>query len=239
MNVPQSLCSLAAVAAFSTLTLPRTAAADTVPTYATHNRSGETVHGTIATLSGNGDLYVRDDRGFVDHVALHQGTVIEPTGFELGSGDVVTISGQNAGSVLRADEIDAAPSDDASSNGPGPAYYDQGYAVDTYPDGGYYPYGYGYPYGYDYGVGFYFGGGYGRGGYGGYHNHGGYNGHGYGSHGGYGGGYNRGGSYGRSGASFGRGGSGGGARGFSGGGGGSRGFSGGGGSHGGGGGGHR
>jgi hypothetical protein len=218
MNVPQSLCSLAAAAAFTTLTLPRAAAADTVPTYATHNRSGETVRGTIATLTGNGDLYLRDDRGFVDHVTLHQGTIIEPTGFELGSGDVVTISGQNAGSVLRADEIDAAPSDDASINVSAPADYDQGYAVDAYPDDGYYPYGYGYPYGYDYGVGIYFGGGYGRG-YGGYHNHGGYNGHGYGGHGGYGGGYNRGGSYGHGGASFGRGGSVGGARGFSGGGG--------------------
>jgi hypothetical protein len=233
MNVPQSLCSLAAFAAFTTLSLPRSAAADTVPTYASHNRSGETVRGTIATLTGNGDLYLRDDRGFVDHVTLHQGTVIEPTGFELGSGDVVTISGQNAGSVLRADEIDAAPSDDASINASAPVDYDQGYAVDAYPDGGYYPYGYyGYPYGYDYGVGIYFGGGYGRGGYGGYHNHGGYNGHGYGGHGGYVGGYNRGGSYGHSGGSIG------GARGFSGG-GGSRGFSGGGGGARGGGGSHR
>jgi len=223
MKIPQSLCSLAAVAAFTTASLPLAAAADTLPSYATHNRGGETIHGTITSLSSAGDLYVRDDRGFVDHVALHQGTVIEPTGFELGSGDVVTISGQNGGSVLRADEIDAVVSSDVAPSDYAPAVdVDQGYVAGGYPYGDYYPYGYGYPYGYDYGVGFYFGGGYGRGGYGGYH-----------GHGGFGGGYNHGGSYGRGGAAVGRGSYGASRGGFSGG-GGSRGMSGGGG-HGGGG----
>jgi hypothetical protein len=232
MKLPQSLCSLAAVAALSATSVAQAAAADPVPTYASHSHVGDTIHGTIATLTGNGDLYVRDDRGYVDHVILHQGTVIDPTGTSLQSGELVTIHGQNAGSALRADEIDAEPTgDDGSANGYAPADYgDDDYAVGAYPYGDYYD-GYPYGYGYGYGIGVYFGGGYGRGGYGhGGYGRGGYNGHGYGAHGSYGGGYSRGG-----GSSFGRG-SAGASRGFSGG-GGSRGFSGGGGggSHGGGG----
>ncbi len=49
---------------------------------------------------------LRDDRGHVDNVRLHQGTVINPTGLTLASGMSVTIYGHNRGSVFAANEID-------------------------------------------------------------------------------------------------------------------------------------
>ena len=42
-------------------------------------------------------LRVRDDRGYVDLVQLHQGKIIDPTGIPLQPGMVVSISGYNAG----------------------------------------------------------------------------------------------------------------------------------------------
>jgi hypothetical protein len=209
------MCSIAAVAALSTLALPITASADTVPSYAANG--GETIHGRVSSSGGKYDLFVRDDRGYVDHVVLHDGTIINPTGFELASGDTVTIFGRDDGHVFQADEIDTPYS------GGEPNEYDTSQNVYQYGVGypGGYGYGYRYPYGYlGFGAGVYFGGGYGRGGY---------YGRGYYGHGSYGAGaYNRG-SYGRGGAgSFGgRGGTSGGGR------------SGGGGGHGGSGGGHR
>jgi hypothetical protein len=202
MKLPLTLISCAAVATLISASSPVAAFADSVPSYAAAN-SGETIHGTISSAERN-DVYVRDDRGFIDHVELHDGTVISPLGLTLGAGETVTITGHNAGPVFRADEVDAANAGDAQAyDNSGP---DQGYQ--PYGDGSY-PYDYGYPYAYGYGygypgfyggsVGFYFGGGSHRGGY---------YGHGYSGRGSYGGGsYGRGsyggGSYGR--GSYGRG----------------------------------
>jgi len=225
MNIT-GICSFAAVAAFVTLTPALVASADSLPTYAT--AEGETIHGTVSSVPGKYDVYVRDDRGFTDHVVLHDGTVINPTGLALGAGETVTILGRTDGRVFRADEVDTAYSGDSEAYGnsgpedgyaPYPAYGDGPY-VDGYP----YGYGYGYPGFYGGSVGIYFGGG--RGGYYG-HGYSGYGSYGYGhgsyGHGSYGhGSYGQGsyghGSYGRggmSGGSFGRGGSSGGGRGAS------------------------
>jgi hypothetical protein len=51
-------------------------------------------------------LNVRDDRGFLDNVELHQGTIINPTGLALQPGMEVTIIGYNRGRSLAANEID-------------------------------------------------------------------------------------------------------------------------------------
>jgi hypothetical protein len=133
------------------------------------------IHGRISSVPGKYDLYVRDDRGYVDHVVLHDGTVINPTGLTLAVGETVTIMGGNQGRVFRADEVDTPYSDDMQSNdydGAQDGY--QGYPV-GYPDG----YGNPYAYGYDYSGygGLYFGGGYYGGGYSGrYFGHGSYRG---------------------------------------------------------------
>ncbi len=211
MKLSRSVCSIAAVAALATLSLPVTASADTLPSYAANNPA--TIHGRVSSVGGKYDLFVRDDRGYVDHVVLHDGTIINPTGLELASGETVTITGQSDGRVFQADEIDTPYSGDEQSNGYDNSQDGYQYGV-GYPDGYAYPYGYGYGYP-GYGVGIYVGGGgYGRGG-GGYYGHG-YSGHGYSGHGSYGGG-----SYGRGGGSYGgHGGSSGGGRSSGGGGGG-------------------
>jgi hypothetical protein len=169
MKLSRNICSVAAAAAFSAFTLPISATADSLPSYAANDR--EMIHGRISSISGKYDLYVRDDRGYVDHVVLHDGTVINPTGLTLAASETVTITGGNQGRVFRADEVDTPYSDDMQSNdydGAGDGY--QGYPVG-------YPYGYGNPYAYGdnypgYG-GIYFGGGYYGGGYSGrYFGHG-------------------------------------------------------------------
>jgi hypothetical protein len=73
------------------------------PTYAS---TEETIHGRVVSFDGGYDLRVRDERGFVDNVRLHQGTVISPTGLTLAAGMTVTIYGQNRGSFFAANEID-------------------------------------------------------------------------------------------------------------------------------------
>jgi plastocyanin len=176
MKLSRSNCSIAAVAALATLSLRGTAPADTLPSYAAGKPA--TIRGQISSVGGKYDLFVRDDRGYIDHVVLHNGTVINPTGLELAAGETVTIMGQSAGHVVQADEIDT-PYSDEQSNG-----YDNsqdGYQYGVGYSGGYaYPYGcgYGYP---GYGASIYFGGGYGGGGY--YGHGGGYYGHGYFGHG--------------------------------------------------------
>jgi hypothetical protein len=73
------------------------------PSYATQD---EQIRGRIIAFDGQYSLTVRDDRGFVDNVQLHQGTIINPTGLTLAPGMVVAISGYNGGSFLAANEID-------------------------------------------------------------------------------------------------------------------------------------
>jgi hypothetical protein len=133
----------AAALAFAALALPAFAGAQ--PSYAVHE---DTIHGTVSHFDGQYTMYINDDRGFMDRISLHPGTVINPTGIRLESGFAVTIIGHPAGDSFIANEIDT------------PYQYYYGHR-----------YGYGYPYyGPAIGVGFGFGypyyGHYGRGWYG-------------------------------------------------------------------------
>jgi hypothetical protein len=73
------------------------------PSYATQD---DQIHGRIVSFDGAYALQVRDDRGFIDNVQLHQGTIINPTGLTLASGMVVAIHGYNAGGYFAANEVD-------------------------------------------------------------------------------------------------------------------------------------
>lgn len=107
--------------------LPSLASAQDKPSYATSDE--DTVHGRIVSVDDQYNVSVRDDKGYVDHVRLHQGTIINPTGLSLHAGMTVTVLGFNSGNVLAANEIDT------------PYNYVPGYAY-----GPAYPYGYGYGY---------------------------------------------------------------------------------------------
>jgi hypothetical protein len=89
------------------MTPPAPAAAPaTPPTYAAP-ANGETITGHITAITGKYSIQVRDNRGFVDNVALHQGTIINPTGLTLQAGMQVTVIGSNAGATFAANQIDA------------------------------------------------------------------------------------------------------------------------------------
>jgi len=94
----------------------------------------DTIHGRIVSFDSHFALTVRDDRGYVDNVTLHEGTVINPRGLRLAPGMSVTVVGRPGGSSLLADEIDTRYHED------GPAYYapPYGYYAPGYPF--YYPY---------------------------------------------------------------------------------------------------
>ena len=47
------------------------------------NNGEETIHGRVVSFDGGYSLQVHDDRGFIDNVRLHQGTIINPTGITL------------------------------------------------------------------------------------------------------------------------------------------------------------
>ena len=64
------------------------------------------IHGRILSFDGAYSLTVRDEKGYVDNVQLHQGTIINPTGLTLAPGMVVSILGYNAGPYFAANEID-------------------------------------------------------------------------------------------------------------------------------------
>ncbi len=76
------------------------------PSYATASRE-QSVEGTIVGFDGKYGIKLRDRRGYLDNVAMHQGTVINPTGLPLQNGMRVTIYGYNAGAAFAANEIDA------------------------------------------------------------------------------------------------------------------------------------
>jgi hypothetical protein len=81
------------------------AAAQSTPSYATGS-SDERIEGTVAAVNGPYNISVRDARGFLDNVTLHQGTIINPTGLRLAPGQSVSIVGNNQGSTFAANEID-------------------------------------------------------------------------------------------------------------------------------------
>jgi small nuclear ribonucleoprotein (snRNP)-like protein len=105
-----------------------------LPSYATGE---ESIRGRIVAFDGKYNLQLRDDRGYVDNVSLHDGTVINPTGLRLAAGQSVTIMGHNSGKTFEANEIDTP----YLSYGAAPYGTYPGYSY------GYGPYQYyGYPY---------------------------------------------------------------------------------------------
>jgi hypothetical protein len=128
---------LAAALAAGGVALPGPALAQDLPSYAQPAPASqdETITGRIEAVVDAFHFTVRDDRGFVDNVQLHQGTIINPRGLTLEGGMSVTIIGRNAGAYFDAVEIDTPYS--YSGEVPSPAYYGAGW---------WYP-------GYDYGFG--------------------------------------------------------------------------------------
>jgi hypothetical protein len=99
----------AGLAASVALALPFAASAQGAPSYAeppSYASHEEQIQGRIVSFDGQYDLRVRDSRGFVDRVRLHQGTVINPTGLTLAAGMSVTILGNSGGNVFNANVID-------------------------------------------------------------------------------------------------------------------------------------
>jgi len=95
----------------------------------------ETIRGRIASVGGAYDFALTDDRGFVDNVRLHQGTIINPTGITLRAGMTVTVLGYTRGSSFEANQIDT----------PYGRHGEYGAAYPYPPYGpGYYPYAYPY-----------------------------------------------------------------------------------------------
>jgi hypothetical protein len=97
-----------ALAAALILAAPLAASAQIVPSYgaeAAYDGDAQ-IHGRILSFDGAYSLEVRDEKGYVDNVRLHQGTVINPTGLTLAPGMVVSILGYNAGPYFAANEVD-------------------------------------------------------------------------------------------------------------------------------------
>jgi hypothetical protein len=92
-----------------TLAAPIAAQAQDVPSYASGAQPAdgeENIHGRVASFDGAYTMTVRDERGFIDNIQLHQGTIINPTGLTLAPGMVVSVIGYNSGPYLSANEID-------------------------------------------------------------------------------------------------------------------------------------
>jgi hypothetical protein len=133
-NRAQFLVCLAG-ATFGAALVPIAGVAQTPPSYAmpvTPN-SDDVINGRIVSIDGKYEITVRDDRGFLDNVHLHQGTIINPTGLTLEPGIRVTIFGYNAGTWFEANEIDT------------PYHYLPRPIAVHYGPGWWYP---GFPYGY-------------------------------------------------------------------------------------------
>ena len=91
------------------LATPLAASAQEIPSYAYAPQvapADEQIRGRIASFDGAYTLTVNDERGFVDNVDLHDGTIINPTGLTLAPGMTVSILGYNDGSQFSANEID-------------------------------------------------------------------------------------------------------------------------------------
>jgi hypothetical protein len=90
------------------------------------------IQGTVASINGTWDITVADANGYADSVALHQGTIINPTGLTLEPGMSVTIDGYADGPNFDAMEIEtpyqySGPAPVAMYYGPGSWY--PGYAA--------------------------------------------------------------------------------------------------------------
>jgi len=101
------------------LALPA-AAQPGVPSYA---HAEESIRGTVSAFDGKYALTVRDQRGYVDRVLMHDGTVINPTGLQLRGGMAVTIYGRADGDQFIANEIDTPYHRAYPAYGYPPPYY--------------------------------------------------------------------------------------------------------------------
>jgi hypothetical protein len=133
---------LAALIAAAAITVPAVAFAqtgaqtDAPPSYArpSYASDEDVVRGQVVAFDGGYGLQVRDEKGYIDTITLHQGTIINPTGLRLAPGMSVTVRGVNRGHVLDANQIDTP-------------YTTYG-ALPAYPYVYVPAYGYGYAYGY-------------------------------------------------------------------------------------------
>jgi hypothetical protein len=151
-SLKKRLFTLFSAVALACAVGPLAASAQT-PTYANPPTAGtDTIRGTIASVNGKYNISVRDERGFIDNVTLHDGTIINPRGLTLAPGQSVTIDGTANGPTLIANEIDTP------------------YAYYAYAG---YPYGYPGPvFGVGFGFSFHGGGFHGGGFHGGFHGRG-------------------------------------------------------------------
>jgi hypothetical protein len=125
-NIKNAL--IAALAAAALITPSLASAQDA--SYA-DNGANQQIQGTISSIDGTWNLTVNDANGSSDSVALHQGTIINPTGLTLEDGMSVTIDGYADGPNFDAIEIDTpyqyqGPAPVAVYYGPGTWY--PGYA---------------------------------------------------------------------------------------------------------------
>jgi hypothetical protein len=63
--------------------------------------------GVITSIDGKSTLTVRDNRGALERVTLHKGTIINPTGLRLVPGTPVIVIGHANGGAYDADTVDA------------------------------------------------------------------------------------------------------------------------------------
>jgi hypothetical protein len=96
---------LTALAAALILAAPLAAQAQDVPSYAQPSGDAQ-IRGRVTSFDGAYSVQVRDEKGYIDNVRLHRGTIINPTGITLAPGMVVSILGYNAGPYFAANEID-------------------------------------------------------------------------------------------------------------------------------------
>ncbi|MBV9718126.1 MAG: hypothetical protein JOZ77_02320 [Candidatus Eremiobacteraeota bacterium] len=108
------------------------------------------IKGTLSGFDGQWTVYMRDDKGYTDHITLHQGTIINPTGIKLLEGMRATVYGYADGPTFQANRVDVAYSPYSPYYGgdgnPAYGYGDPGYGYGGYGGYGYGGYGYGYPY---------------------------------------------------------------------------------------------
>ncbi|HYW54729.1 MAG TPA: hypothetical protein VE826_12215 [Dongiaceae bacterium] len=76
----------------------------TAPAFASGDPQSR-IAGTVADFHGKYGLVVRDARGALTEVTLHQGTVIKPEGLRLERGMAVSIVGHAADRAFAANEI--------------------------------------------------------------------------------------------------------------------------------------
>jgi hypothetical protein len=101
--------AVAALALAVPIAFPLVASAQDVPSYAQQGPpppEDAQIRGRVVSFDGAYALGVRDDKGYLDNVQLHEGTIINPTGLTLAPGMIVSILGYPQGPVFSANEID-------------------------------------------------------------------------------------------------------------------------------------